>query len=534
MKSVSWVLVLVGLAVGACEARTPDTSVSSRSVPEPGGTAVVGIPIDFDAFNEFALESALTDAFVSHVLFQTLVRYDGSGGLVGVLADSFDVAADGLSATFRLRENIRWHDGVRFTSDDVTWSFDVAIDEATAFPGRSQLRHVARAERIDERRIRFHFSRVHAEPLAAFPRWAPMPKHLLEDIPRSELRQAEFNRNPVGNGPYRFVSWRANERLVVEANEEFYGGRPHLDRIVFRIVPERTTLVTELLTGGVDLIPGIPPAELERVAASPEADILAYGTTTSVFLTYNTRKPLFEDPRVRRALTMAIDREAIVDGLLDGYGTIANGPVTPAHWAHDGDLEPLPHDPDGAVDLLAEAGWEDTDGDGWLDRDGRPFRLEMITNQDNLLRSSVLVVLQEHLRKIGVDVQTRSREFNVLADEFLAGTFESAVLGFVWPSRFDPSPLLLTGGPYNGGGYANPTADSLALRALATLERAEAEPLWHEYQGMVQEDHPVTWLFVEDARWGVSDRLRDVSSDAPAIFGVFDSVSRWWIPTEER
>lgn len=504
------------------------------SAPVRGGTVVVGLPADFDAFNEFVVESAFVNSFVSYGIFQTLVRYDENHRFIPALADSFGVSGDDMSVTFRLRDDIHWHDGVPVTSDDVVWSFDVSIDEETAYPNRSDLQNIEAAERIDERRVRFRFARVHADPLADFAEWAPMPKHLLENVPPSDMRNAEFNRNPVGNGPFRFVSWRANEQVVFEAYEDFYAGRPYIDRIVFRIIPERTTLVTELLTGGVDLVPGIPPAEMARIEASPNADPLTYPSVSNVFIMYNIRDPRFEDPRLRRALTLAIDRQAIVDALLFGYGEVANGPVTPAQWAHDPDLAPLPFDSDAAIALLAEAGWRDTDGDGWLDKDGRPLRFEMITNQDNALRSSILVVVQDNLGKIGVDVQPRNREFNVLVDDLVSGSFETIVLGFNWSLRFDPSSLLLTDAPFNGGGYANPRADSLALLAIATPERDDAEPFWNEYQRIVQNDHPISWLFVENERWGVSRRMRDVWTHTPDSYGVFQSARFWWIPENEQ
>lgn len=527
-------LVLSLVTACACGGRASDESTSPESAPQRGGTAVIGFPTDFDALNELVNETAHTNEFLSYVLFQNLVRYEGSDSIVGVLADSFGVADDGLSATFRIRDGVRWHDGEPFTVEDVVWSFETSVDEETAYPNRTDLQYVERAERVDDRRVRFHFSSVHTTPIADFAYWAPMPRHLLEDVPRAELRTAAFNRNPVGNGPFRFISWQPNQQLVFEANEEFYAGRPHLDRIVVRIVPERTTLITELLTGNVDLVAGVPPVEVEKIESSARAELLAHPATTHAFVMYQTRDSRLDDPRVRRALTMAIDRETLVEALLHGYGEVSNGPFTPVHWAHADGLEPLPHDPERARELLAEAGWRDTDGDGWLDREGRPLRLEMITNQDNNLRRSSLVVIQDQLEEIGVDVQPRGREFNVLVGDLTGGTFEAILIGFVWSLRPDPSSLLFADAQFNGGSYANPVADSLARQALRTLDREEARPLWEEYQRIVQEDQPMTWLFVQDALWGVSRRMRDVSSITPTQYGILGSVSEWWIPESAR
>lgn len=527
-----WTLALA-VVLAACGG-PPGADVSPDAAPEYGGTAVVGISADFDDFNEFTNEGAWGDTFIAHVLFQTLVKYDADLRIVGALADSFGVADDGLSATFRLHEGITWHDGEPFDAEDVAWSFDVSKDPATAYPNVSELQYVESAEVLDPRRVRFRFSRRHAEPIADFARWAPMPKHLLEAVPHAEMVRAPFNRDPVGNGPFRFVSWDPNAQAVFEAYEPFYAGRPYLDRIVFRIVPERTTLVTELLTGGMDLAPNIPPADMARLDESPATRALSYPSTSSDLLMYNVRDSRFDDPRVRRALTMAMDREAIVEALLYGYGQVANGPVSPAQWPHADDLPPLPHDPERARALLAEAGWRDTDGDGWLDKDGRPFRFEVVTNVDSNLRSALTVVLQDQFRKVGIDARPRTTEFNQLVDDLVSGAFETIVVGFVWPTRFDPSQLLLTDAAFNGGGYSDPHADSLALAALATMDRAEAKALWAEYQRVQQEDQPITWVYTLDATWGVSRRLRGARTYSPDVYGVLESVREWWIPAAER
>jgi peptide/nickel transport system substrate-binding protein len=525
-------MILMALA---CGGPGPDVEPDAESAPVTGGTAVVGVSADFDALNELSATSAITDQVIGHVLFQNLLRYDDDLDYAPALADSFWVAEDGLSATFRIRDGVRWHDGEPFTVDDVIWSFETSMLDETAYPERQSLQYVERAERVDDRTVRFWFNQVHAEPLADFIYWTPMPKHLLEDVPPAQMANAPFNHAPVGNGPFRFVSWRPNEQIIFEANEDFWAGRPYLDRIVFRVIPEPSTAVTELLNGGIDLYRNIPPLDLARLEASDRARPLTYPSLGFVLLMFNLRNPLFADVRVRRALTMATDRQALIDGLLEGYAEMTAGPAAPGQWERNTRLEPWPYDPDAARALLAEAGWRDTDGDGLLDRQGRPFRFEIITNADNVVRRDIQVALQSQLREVGVDARPRSVEFNTMVDKWMSGDFETVIAGWDLYLRFDPSQLFETGAPYNGGGYSNPRVDELLHRALTTLDRAEAKLLWDEFQQILHDDQPYIFLFADHERWGASRRLRGVEpAGAPNAYAPLASVAEWWIPPSDR
>ena len=519
----------------ACGGPGPSTDSASEEAPSYGGTAIVGVGSDFDVFNELATTSALGDQFIGHVLFQNLLVYDKDLNYAPALADSFWVAEDGLSASFRIRDGVRWHDGRQVTVDDVVWSFEMSKLDETAYPERQALEYVARAERVDDRTVRFHFTGLHAEPLADFMYWTPMPKHLLEDVPPAKMINAPFNRQPVGNGPFRFVSWRANEQVVMEANEDYWAGRPYLDRVVFRVIPEPATAITELLSGGIDLYRNVPPSDMARLEASDAAQPLSWPTLGFTFLMFNLREPIFQDVRVRRALTMATDRRSLVDGLVQGYGEISTGPAASMQWERNEALEPWPFDLAAAKGLLADAGWLDTDGDGILDKDGRPLRFEMTTNTDNILRRDILVALQSQFRAVGADARARSVEFNTMVDHWMSGEFDTVVAGWDLYLRFDPTQLFETGAPYNGGAYSNPRIDELLRQARTTLDRAEAAPLWDEFLQIVHDEQPYIFLIADHERWGASRRLRGVEpAGAPNAYAPLASIARWWIPPDAR
>lgn len=528
MRSAS--LLMLALTVAACG----DGSGSGGAIgedfgpPVQGGTAVISRVSDFDAFNQFVSTDYDTGQVLRYVLFMPLVRLNQEMDYEPYLAESMEVSDDGLTLTFRLRQGLTWHDGVPVTADDVVWSVEMYMNPDLAFANAQYFQFVDGVEKGDDSTVIFHFNEVHSDPLADFLEWVPMPRHLLEAAGAVGMRSAPFNRAPVGNGPFRFVSWTPNQQAIFEANPDFALGRPHLDRIVFRIIPEQTTELAELLTGRLDMIRAVQPSESRRVESSPNVRLLHYPSRSYTFVAWSLTDPLFADGRVRQALTMGINRQGIVDALLFGYGRVAVSDVLPFQWQFDEDLEPWPHDPARARELLAEAGWSDTDGDGIVEKDGRPFRFTLETNQGNDLREDIIVIIQNNLREIGVDAQLRLAEWNSMTDRLKRREFQAVVTGWAVDFKFDPTETLgCAGGVYNYPAYCNPTADSLSRQGLTTLDHDDARPLWNQYQEIIHEDQPYTFLYYLDERLGLSNRLQGVEADAR---GNLVSVQNWWIP----
>ena len=533
MKARSRFFLPLLFLAAACSGGEPaGEGPGTAEAPVDGGTAVVATVSDFDAFNELVSTDYDTNQTMSYMLFTNLVQLDEEMNFEPYLADSFWMSEDGLSLSFRIREGMTWHDGVPVTVDDVIWTYEMSVNDDIAYANRAYFQYVTRAVRVDDRTVRFEFSEAHSDAPMDFTEWSPMPKHLLEAIPPADMRNAPFNRNPVGNGPFRFVSWQSNQQVVFEANPDFVLGRPHLDRIVVRVIPEQTTELTELLTGGIDFMRAVPPAEMRRVEESDLTYAITYPARSYTFLAWNIRNPLFESAKVRRALTMGINREQIVDALLYGYGTIAVSDAMPFQWEFNDNLQPWPYDVEGARRLLEEEGWTDHDGDGIIDKDGRPFRFELGTNQGNDLREDIVVIVQNDLKQLGVDVQPRLIEWNTFITDLKAKKFEAAVSGWSVDFKFNPLDTFSTDaidGKYNYPSYSNPAADSLMKQALVTLDRAEAKPLWDRYSEIIHEDQPYTFLYYLEERVGVNKRLRGVEADAR---GHMISAAEWWIPED--
>jgi peptide/nickel transport system substrate-binding protein len=405
---------------------------------------------------------------------------------------------------FHLRRDVRWHDGRPLTAEDVKFTFDLAKDTVTgSLLASAFLADVAAAQVVDSFTIRFSFTRPHAQALEDF-WWAPLPKHLLEGVPPADMRNAPFNRSPVGSGPFRFVEWRANERLVIERNPDFpegLGGPAAAQRVVFRIVPEASTLLTELLTGGVHIDIPVMPDQVEQIRSSADLELFAFPGRTVYYIGWNNARPPFDDARVRRGLALAVDREEIIEALLAGQGELAESTIPPWSPSHP-DLAPLPYDTAAAAALLREAGWTDSNGDGVRDRNGVPLRFTMLTS-DDALRRAVVEVLQSQLRRVGADVQVRVTEFQTMLEQHRGREFEAVFTNWVLDNfQVASSPFALfhssqadVANSSNRSSVRNPQLDEIMARGVAATDPDVARGAWNAFTQLVQEEQPVTFMF---------------------------------------
>jgi peptide/nickel transport system substrate-binding protein len=335
---------------------------------------------------------------------------------------------------------------------------------------------------------------------------------------------------------------------VFDANPDFpeaLGGRPYLDRIVYRFIPETTTLLAELLTGGIDIFVGPPPSMVDQIASSPGVELRASPFRAYDYIAWNTRLPFFRDARVRRALTMALNRAEMVAALRQGYGEVGRSSVTPAHWSYDRE-DPetiLPYDPEGARRLLAEAGWA-PGPDGILrDAEGRAFRFTLMTNAGNDVRRDVTEIVQAQLRPLGIDAQPRLIEFTTMIS-MLQGSlnqagvrsreFDAVVGGWVNFFRQDDAGILHCDNlnePYQYVGYCNDRVDVLIDTLAVIMDRDQARPLWKEFQHLIVRESPYTVLFYPERITGVRTRLRGAPMD---IRGETMGAAGWWVHPSGR
>lgn len=529
-------------AVEAYQAQVAADPVMPGPPERYGGTLVAGGLGDLgDGMNGFVSADNAAGQHQTFVNLMTLIRLDEDLRPEPYLARDWEVSDDGTSLTFTLRDDVYWHDGEITDAEDVVFTFETARDPATGFPNPAYLDPYTSAEAIDARTVRFTLE-PHAEFLAIMAGLVVMPEHLLGDVPPAELRQHPYGSQcPVGNGPFVFMSHRAQESWTFTANPGFpeeLGGRPYIDRYVYRAVPEQTTLLTDLFTGSVDVNMALSPDQAAQAIAEPDIELESYTVRAYDFVGWNARRVTLENPDVRRALTLGTNRREIVDALLAGYGEVANSSVPPFHWSYDTSLlEENAHDPEEARRLLEEAGWVDRDGDGVRENaDGVPLRLEVKFNEGNQTRQDVGEIMQAQLAQIGVDLRPTVVEFNTLVEQITgeARDFDGVILGWVTGYKLDDKDLFHSeriDGPYAFSGTSNAELDAYLDTLQSILDREEALPVWREYQQALNEEHPYTFLYYPPGLIAYRDRVNGIDMD---VTGEWAGIKDWWIEPSER
>lgn len=517
--------------------------------PEPSPPAVVsaspGIPVTGDSLVEGTIGEAstlipllATDASshaVAGQIYNGLVKYDKNLNIVGDLAESFDISADGLTITFHLRRGVKWHDGEPFTAKDVLYTYQITVKPDTPTAYAEDFKQVKTITAPDPYTIRVTYAAPFAPALAS---WGMniLPAHLLEgkDITRSTLA-----RNPVGTGPYRFKEWVSGQKIVLEANNDYFEGRPYIDRYIYRIIPDSSTMYMELKAGSIDLMT-LSPVQYARQTSSKSFtrrfNKYRYPSSSYLYLGYNLRHPLFGDKRIRQAITAAVNKDELIQGVLFGMGQKAHGPIIPGRWAYNPDVKDIEYDPQRASALLAQAGWREKNGDGILVRDGKPFTFTILTNQGNQQRLMTAQIIQQRLGLVGIDVKIRIVEWAAFLKEFVnKGNFEVVLLA--WSISQDPDMYDIwhssknKPGELNFIGYNNPEVDRLLIEGRSTFDREKRKRAYFRIQEIFADEQPYTFLYVPDSLPVVSARIRGVE---PAPAGIGHNQIRWYVPKNEQ
>lgn len=521
-----------------------------KRAPENGGTFTRPIPVEPVTLNP-VVASDQVSFLVYKWIFDPLIDMDEKMEPTGVLARSWEVSPDGRTLTFHLREDVSWHDGKPFTAEDVLFTYRACMDPAVdAVNKRPTFAEVQSVQAPDPHTVVVTWKVPYAPGLAAWNLYI-LPRHLYDYPPGkgAAFNQNPLNARPVGTGPFRFVEWRRGEAVVLEANPAYFRGRPHLDRLVFRILPQAETQLAAYRTGTLDMTT-LSPEQWEEVrkdrAFLEGSSVFEYPTRQFFYIGWNLdgSVPLFGDRKVRKALALALNRKGVVDRILGGHGTLLSGPFYPGGWEYNPAVAPLPYDPAEAARLLDEAGWKDTDGDGLRDRGGKPCAFECLVPAEAEMFSRWLEVFQQDLRKVGVDMRVRKLEWGVFLDRTHRHRFEACLSG--WSLGDDPDPFQLlhssqgkllpsgVGAGQNDGAYSNPEVDRLIEEQQRTFDReARRRALWRIHE-IVAEDQPHAYLFASTQMAAVRNRFQNVKASRAGygLFTWYPSLLEWWVPRE--
>ncbi len=512
-----------------------------------GGTAVVASIGEMpDGMNALVSSDNTSNDHQNFVHLMTLIDFDENFEPRPYLADSWEFDESGQTLTFSLRDDVYWHDGTPTSAYDVQFTYERITDPETANPNPQFWTHYVHGpggvEVLDSLTVRFSVA-PHSEFLDPWRATAIMPEHLLRDVPSAELRQHPFgSRCPVGNGPFVFETHQTDASWSFVRNTAFpagLGGPPFLERYVYRIIPEQTTLLTELLTERIDFYVAPGPDQAPQVEEAEALELRSFPFRGYDIVGWNSRRPQLSDPRVRRAITVGTNREEIMLALRRGYGEVANAGVPPFHWAFfDGIRDSLQYDPERAKGLLDQAGWTDRDGDG-VRENGSGDRLEISIkyNQGNQQREDIAQIMQAQLQPLGIAVTPQVVEWGTLLNQINTPEirdFDGVVIGWVEEFRIDNHNLFHSEAvdePYGWAGTRDAEIDRLIDTLQLVVEREEAIPLWQEYQYRLLEVQPYTHLYHVERLAGLNRRLRDVALDAR---GEWINIRDWWIPADLR
>ncbi len=461
--------------------------------------------------------------------FNGLVKFDESLNVVPDLAESWEISPDGKTYTFHLRKGVRWHDGKEFTAGDVKFTYEKILDPEVASPLKPYFEFVERIDVIDDHILRIQLSKPYAPFLERLV-VGIVPKHLLEG---KDIKTAEFNQHPVGTGPFKFVEWKKGERLVMEANPDYFLGKPEIDRVVVSFIPDENTRLLQLTKGDVDV--AFLPPRLAAKAQSKNIQVVAVPTGEWCGIGLPYKNPLFRDRNLRQALAYAIDKQAIVDRLLEGKGEPTSIPFRSNHWAFNPKAKRYSPDLEKAKDLLAASGWKDTDGDGILDKNGKPLRFTLMYAADDVLRKDICTAVRTDLKKVGIDIELAGLSWEQIKPRM----YTDATL-FFWSTVYDPDdqyPIwhseFIGQGWWNPACYQNEMVDELLEKGRATMDKEERRKIYGELQQILAEEQPMIFIAYIDHTYACSTRVEGLKIQPEGHSGYM-TEGLWWNLEEWR
>jgi len=429
-----------------------------------------------------------------------------------------------LTLVFHLDARARWQDGQPVTASDVAFTFDAYTDSAVASPYRANLRRVASVKARDPQTAVFRFRERYPEMFYdAVYHMRVLPAHLLRGVPRDQWKTAPFGRQPVGDGPYRFVAWRAGQTIELVADSTFFLGRPAIRRLIWRFSPDLQVAATQVAADQADGREALyTPENIARVRAAPQVTLYPYRGNAYGYLGFNLAAngdttqphPIFGDREVRRALTMAVDRARLIKSVFGDFAKVPPGPMSQLWWIWDPEVRQLPYDTVQARRLLAARGWRDSDGDGIRDRAGERLAFHILVPSTSQTRKQYAQLLQEQFRAVGAQVEIDEVEQSVQSERAAAGKFDAILQA--WNNDPSPSsgvPQVWSHAGFRGSNflrYDSPVFDTLVSRATRAATPKQARPLWRAAVETINADAPAIFLFAPDNVAVFHNRVVDV------------------------
>ena len=493
------------------------------------------------------------DKYVTSVVYASLMTVNDKGEQEPYLATESKVSDDMKKITYTLNDKAVWHDGEKVTANDVAYTFKCMADpnytggyygDIQAVKG-AEAYHNGEAEDIegikviDDKTIEIEFEKVYAPGVTNLGNVEIIPEHIWSKVDPGEwTKQTELLNNPVGCGPYKLTEYKTGSHVKFEAATDFFGGEVKTPNLVFKAINADTTQA-EFKGGNVDIanVESLRQADIDALT-SEGLKTVSYDNYMFTYMGFNLRKDSLKDVKVRQAIMYAIDRQSILDNIVEGRGTVVNAPLLPSSWAYpeESELEQYKYNAEKAKSLLKEAGWEDKDGDGVVENaNGEKLELTIDCQNDHEVRQKTATAIQESLKAIGISVEIDTMEYSALMDKAVANhDFDLYMMGNTLSLDPDPKPMwdssAISNEPgvigYNIVAYNNPETDKLIEEGNATLDQNERKSIYGEFAKILNRDVPEAYLFCQNVERVYNPNLEGYK---PSTFNEFYNVHNWVI-----
>jgi peptide/nickel transport system substrate-binding protein len=476
-----------------------------------------------------------TDAYsgtIDGYIYESLLKRDEKYlENVPVLAEKWEISQNHLMYTFHLKKDIKWSDGYPFTAKDILYSFDRIRDpKVDAAHLRSYYQDIEKVEALDDYTVRFHYRIPYFRALEFCGGIPIVPFHLFKE--GEDFNQHPIGRNPVGTGPYKMLHWETGKEIVLVRNEDYWGEKPALDRIVFKIITDSTVALQVLKQGGLDEM-SLRPIQWEKQTENKRFEEnfqkLSYYLPSYSYIGWNSRRPIFSDKRVRQAMSMLVDRELILKKILFGLGTTIDCPFYINSPEYDKEIKPFPYDPKAALALLKSAGWDFRPGDAVLQKEGKPFEFEFLLSAGSKFGEQIATMLQENLKEIGITMSIRKLEWAVFIQKIEEHNFDACTMGWSLGWETDPYQIWHSSQAVEKGsnfvGFKDEEADKLMDEARKEFDPEKRRKMYYRLQEIIHDEQPYTFLFTSKALVAVSRRFQNVEVYPMGLAPLY-----WWVP----
>ena len=471
-------------------------------------------------------------------IFESLLEYDyDEVELKPLLAESYEVSSDGLEMTFRLRKDIHFSDGVAVTTDDVIFSYETIINpKVDAHNLANYFRPIKELIKIDNRTVKFILREPYFKGFEIAGLMPIFPKHVYEFGDAAVFNS--HRSNPVGSGPYVFEKWDVGQEIVLRRNERYWGRKPKLRKIVYRVITNEVAALQALRSHKVDFL---APTSEQFVELSNDKEFVKEFRCLSYwnpgvgysYIGWNQNTPFFKDRNVRLAMTHLIDRQTIIDNILGGLGRIVTGPFYVFSKQYNSSIEPWPYNPERAKQLLNEAGWIDTNGDGIRDKDGVPFRFQFMIVSGAPVYERLARVIKDEIRGAGIDLTIDPYEWSVFEERLNMRSFGATMLAWGGVVQSDPYQIWhssqIEGRGSNRIGFKNAEADAIIEEARRTMDEEKRNKLYHRFHQVLYEEQPYTFF-----RARPSIRFLDRRFENVIVHKLGLNPVEWYVPKEKQ